>query len=172
MLDHGLQVQNSQSTKLPNSERSQNFWQVHSSYWVEIRIAAPCAHDFERKQRVPGVRQGATMRIVHGILVLAIWSSATLALTAVPAAWGAEAEKPNPGKPSVTSLPKLPAELHNALQGRDFADAVKLIDGLAADKHRTDVDYLLYLKGLALINLGQLDAALENFARLEQDYPQ
>src|SRR5260221_11248542 len=112
------------------------------------------------------------MRIVHGILVLAIWSSATLALTAVPAAaWGAEAEKPNPGKPSVTSLPKLPAELHNALQGRDFADAVKLIDGLAADKHRTDVDYLLYLKGLALINLVQLDAALEDFARLEKDYP-
>src|SRR5258707_166606 len=112
------------------------------------------------------------MRIGHGILVLAICSSATLSLTAFPvAAWGAEAEKPNPGKPSVTSLPRLPAELHNALQVRDFADAAKLIDGLAADQQRTDVDYLWYLKGLALINLGQLDAALEDFARLEKDYP-
>ncbi|HMC11152.1 MAG TPA: tetratricopeptide repeat protein, partial [Pirellulaceae bacterium] len=119
------------------------------------------------------------MRFGPCVLVLAICGSLTLAPATVSR--GAEAEKPGsdkpgsdkpgPGKPAVTSLPRLPAELHNALQGRDFADAVKLIDGLAADRKRTDVDYLLYLKGLALINLGQFDAALDTFAGLEREYP-
>src|SRR5262245_18032425 len=105
------------------------------------------------------------MRFGHCVLVLAVCGSASVA-------WSAEDEKPAAApRPAVTSLPKLPPELHNALQGRDFAGAVKLIDALVAEKGRTDVDYLLYLRGLTLINLGQLDAALDNFARLEKDFP-
>lgn len=115
------------------------------------------------------------MRFGPCVLVLAICGSVTLAPATVSRGADAEkpvSDKPGPGRPAVTSLPKLPAELHNALQGRDFADAVKLIDGLAADRKRTDVDYLLYVKGLALINLGQFDAALDTFAGLEKEFPQ
>lgn len=104
------------------------------------------------------------MRFGHCILVLAICGTG-------PVAYCVEGDKPAAPRPSVTSLPRLPAELHNALQDRNFADAVKQIDELAAEKGRADVDYLLYLKGMALIYQGQLDAALDNFARLEKELP-
>src|SRR5262249_20781552 len=75
------------------------------------------------------------MRIGHWVLVLAVCGSASVA-------WSAEDEKPAAApRPAVTSLPKLPPELHNALQGRDFAGAIKLIDALVAEKDRANVDY-------------------------------
>ena len=58
------------------------------------------------------------MRIGHCVLVLAVCGSASVA-------WSADEEKPAATpRPAVTSLPNLPPELHNALQGRDFAGAV------------------------------------------------
>ena len=110
------------------------------------------------------------MRIGHCVLVLAVCGFASVAGTAQGENDG---EKPAPAapRPAVTSLPKLPAELHNALEGRDFAGAVKLIDALAAEKGRADVDYLLYLKGLTQIYQEQLDAAIDTFKKLEKDFP-
>src|SRR5262245_64642171 len=106
------------------------------------------------------------MRFGHCVLVLAVCGVASVARSA-------EGEKPAAApRPAVTSLPNLPPELHNALQGRDFAGTVKLIDALVAEKGRSNIDYLLYLRGLTLINQGQLDAALDNFTRLEKEYPQ
>jgi uncharacterized protein YfaS (alpha-2-macroglobulin family)/outer membrane protein assembly factor BamD (BamD/ComL family) len=84
---------------------------------------------------------------------------------------GAEGDKPATPRPAVTSLPHLPPELHNALQDRNFGEAIKLIDQLVAGKGQADVDYLLYLKGIAQISQGQLDGALDNFARLEKEFP-
>lgn len=104
------------------------------------------------------------MRIGPVLLALAISGAA---------GWGsgAEPEKGAAPRPAITSLPRIPAELHSALEGRDFAAAVKLIDALVAEKDRPDRDYLLYLKGLALTNAGKLDAALDTFASLERDFP-
>lgn len=86
--------------------------------------------------------------------------------------------EPNPAevkKPDITSLPKLAADLRDALQSRDFAQAVKLIDAALAEadpkKAVTPGDYLLYLKGRALAEQDQNDPAIEAFARLEKDYP-
>src|SRR5260221_734109 len=108
--------------------------------------------------------QGAIMRIGHCVLILAVCGSGSLALSA-------EAEKPAAARPAVTSLPKIPSELHNALQGRDFPAAIKLIDALVAEKGTADRDYLLYLKGMTQISQGQLDAALDTLTGLEKDFP-
>ncbi len=114
------------------------------------------------------------MRLGSCVLVLAVCGLAPAAFCPVafhPVAYGAEGDKPAAPRPTVTSLPPLPAELHNALQDRNFGEAIKLIDGLVAEKGQADVDYLLYLKGIAQISQGQLDAALDNFARLEKEFP-
>ncbi len=103
------------------------------------------------------------MRIGHYVLVLAVCGSGFVAT-------GAEAEKPAAVRPAVTSLPKIPSELHNALQGRDFPAAIKLIDALVAEKSTAHRDYLLYLKGLTQINQGQLDAAFDTFTILEKEF--
>ena len=78
-------------------------------------------------------------------------------------------EKP-PAKATITSLPKIPAEIHQALQDRDFAEAVKLVDEAVA-KPNSPADYLLYLKGRAQTELKQYDAALTTFLQLEKDHP-
>lgn len=76
-------------------------------------------------------------------------------------------------KPAISSLPNLPPNVRDALQGRDFAVAIKLIDAILANAKQpvSPEDYLLYLKGRAQSELDQDDAALETFARLEKDYP-
>ncbi len=105
------------------------------------------------------------MRIGHCVLVFAVCGHAAVA-------WSAEGDKPAAApRPAVTSLPTLPAELHNALQGRNFPAAIQLLDALIVEKGRANVDYLLYLKGLTLINLDRLDAAIETFLKLEKDFP-
>src|SRR5262249_52479388 len=92
------------------------------------------------------------MRIGHCVLILAVCGFASVARSA-PLEKDGEKPAPTTPRPAVTSLPKLPAELHNALQGRDFNGAVKLIDARVAEKGTSDIDYLLYLKGLTQINL-------------------
>ncbi len=118
------------------------------------------------------------MRIGHCvlvlILVLAVCGFSSVAWSAQPesdAAKSGEKDASATPRPTVTSLPKLPPELHNALEGRDFAGSVKLIDALIAEKGAANVDYLLYLKGMAQINQEQLDAATDTFKKLEKDFP-
>lgn len=107
------------------------------------------------------------------------WSRSALVVTLVAGLFGVLfAIEPNPAdvkKAAVTSLPRLAANLRDALQSRDFAAAVKLIDAALAEadpqKAVTPGDYLLYLKGRAQTELDQHDAAIATFTRLEKDYP-
>lgn len=85
--------------------------------------------------------------------------------------WGAEAERQAGPRPAITSLPQLPAPLHDALQSKEFDASVKLIDALLAEKGTTFKDYLLYLKGRAQLELNQLDPAFETFTRQEKEFP-
>ncbi|MES2791987.1 MAG: tetratricopeptide repeat protein [Planctomycetota bacterium] len=109
------------------------------------------------------------MSLSRSVLVVALVAGLFGAL------YGIEPNSAEIKKPSITSLPKLSHELRDALQSRDFALAVKLIDAALAEADPklavTPGDYLLYLKGRALTEQEQLDAALETFARLEKDYP-
>ncbi|MDB5336303.1 MAG: hypothetical protein JWN70_1922 [Planctomycetaceae bacterium] len=109
------------------------------------------------------------MSISRSVLVVALVAGLFGAL------FGVETNPAEIKKPAITSLPKLSAELRDALQSRDFAAAVKLIDAALAEADPklavTPGDYLLYLKGRAQTEQDQNDAALETFARLEKDYP-
>src|SRR5687768_11036763 len=60
---------------------------------------------------------------------------------------GRAAEEPA-AKAAISVLPVIPAEIHQALQDRDFAKAVELMDA-AITKPKAPVDYLLYQKGRA-----------------------
>lgn len=101
------------------------------------------------------------MRSCH-VCLLALVVSAPLSVSL--------AAETQPASPAITSLPRIPAPIHEALQGRDFPEAIKLIDAAIAEKKITAPDYLLYLKGLALTHLGQFDAAIETFQIIEKDY--
>ena len=109
------------------------------------------------------------MSISRSVLVVALVAGVFGAL------FGVEPNQAEVKKPAITSLPKLSTELRDALQSRNFAQAVQLIDAsLAADDPKLAVtpgDYLLYLKGRAQTEQDQNDAALETFARLEKEYP-
>ena len=83
----------------------------------------------------------------------------------------AETEPKQKARPTVTALPRISADLHTALQDRDFEKAVALVDDAIADEKQEDKDYLFYLKGIAQTHLGRFDAAIETFTRLEQDFP-
>ncbi len=109
------------------------------------------------------------MSISRSVLVVALIAGLFGAL------FGIETNPAEIKKPAITSLPKLSAELRDALQSRDFALAVRLIDAALSEADPklavTPGDYLLYLKGRALTEQDQHDAALETYARLEMDYP-
>ena len=74
-------------------------------------------------------------------------------------------------KTEISVLPVIPAAIHNALQDREFAKAVELIDK-ELPKPKAPADYLLYQKGRAQTELAQFDEALTTFLQLEQDHPQ
>jgi uncharacterized protein YfaS (alpha-2-macroglobulin family)/tetratricopeptide (TPR) repeat protein len=92
-----------------------------------------------------------------------------LAAALLPAAVNRAADEPVT-KASVSSLPRIGAAIHDALQSREFARAVKLIDAESA-KAGAPVDYLLYLKGRALIEAGKLDEAVAAFTAIEEKHP-
>jgi tetratricopeptide (TPR) repeat protein len=66
------------------------------------------------------------MRLSRSVLILA------LVVGTIGVVWGVDPKTPEVKKPAITSLPKLPADLRDALQSRDFAAAVKLIDAALA----------------------------------------
>ena len=74
-------------------------------------------------------------------------------------------------KPSVTSLPEVPAALHDALQSKDFDKAIELIDAGIQKGDIESIDYWSYLKGRAQTELKQYDAAMETLKDLEQRFP-
>ena len=71
--------------------------------------------------------------------------------------------------PSITTLPDVPADIHETLGDREFDTAVKRIDGLIekAPKSKTR-GYLLYLKGRALTELGRFAEAIATFNEIEK----
>lgn len=89
--------------------------------------------------------------------------------------WGIETKPAGQVKSTITSLPRINTEIRDALQGREFAKAILLIDrALAATEPKrvvADPDYLLYLKGRAHAELGQSDEAIATFTRLEKTFP-
>ncbi len=71
---------------------------------------------------------------------------------------------------AISVLPAIPAEIHQALQDRDFAKAVELIDAALA-KPKAPADYLLYQKARAEMELNKYEEALATFLKLEKDHP-
>ncbi len=102
------------------------------------------------------------MRFVPALLLLALYGG-------LAGLWGADEEQQPENRPAITSLPRLPRSIHDALQGQDFATAVKLIDAALKEKPAAP-DYLLYLKGRAQADLGKADDALATFAELEKSH--
>jgi alpha-2-macroglobulin len=72
---------------------------------------------------------------------------------------------------SVTSMPQVAPSIHQALQSRQYDKAVTLIDAQLTKADAKHKDYLLYLKGRALIESTKLDAATAAFNRLEKSHP-
>ena len=75
-------------------------------------------------------------------------------------------------KPAISALPRIPGNIHERMQTADFEAAVKLIDARIAGGKAIDEAYLLYLKGIALTQLDQLDAAAQVFQLIETEHPQ
>lgn len=72
----------------------------------------------------------------------------------------------------VTSLPQIAPAIHEAMQSRKFDVAAAAIDASINDPQvdRSTVDYLLYLKGRALIETGDLNGAMAAFRRIEAEF--
>ncbi|MEZ6055621.1 MAG: tetratricopeptide repeat protein [Planctomycetaceae bacterium] len=75
-------------------------------------------------------------------------------------------------QPVITSLPQIDAEIHQLMQSRKFEEAAKAIDKSLSDPKvdPNTVDYLLYLKGRALAEGGDLNGAMATFRRIETEY--
>lgn len=127
-----------------------------------------------------------TFRVLFAQPTLAALSSLTLVLAFVPPGFSQEAKKPDPSKPDatkadakpdgkvpvpvLTSLPRIPATIHDALQSRDFAEAAKRINAELKTGKATAPDYLLYLKGRAQTELANYDDATATFNSLEKEH--
>ena len=74
-------------------------------------------------------------------------------------------------RPPVTSVTALPQAIQDALQDRQYMDAVKLIEAETQRDNVGPIDYLLYLKGHALAKAGQRDEAVKTFKTLESEHP-
>ena len=79
----------------------------------------------------------------------------------------AEGAKKNP---AISALPRIPVNIHESMQTANFTGAVKQIDARIASGKAIDKAYLLYLKGIALMQLEQLDAATDVFKKIETDH--
>ncbi|MGH7201510.1 MAG: tetratricopeptide repeat protein, partial [Planctomycetaceae bacterium] len=80
--------------------------------------------------------------------------------------------KPGPSENQVSELPRVPDELHDRLQDRNFVAAIRLIDEILPNQTAPHRDYLLYLKGRAQTELNLSEQATETFTRLETDFPE
>jgi TolA-binding protein len=71
----------------------------------------------------------------------------------------------------VTSLPRIPVAVHDALQSRKFSEAITAIDVALKQEKVAAPDYLLYLKGRAQTELKQYPQATGTFKVLEKTHP-
>lgn len=79
--------------------------------------------------------------------------------------------KPADQKSAMTALPKIDPAIHDWLQSRDFAGAVTAIDAALGKGDAPAADYLLYLKGRALVELNKVDEALAAYTQIEEKHP-
>ena len=71
---------------------------------------------------------------------------------------------------SYAAEPKVPVDIRQSMQARDYEAAIKLIDAVE-DAQRADLDYLAYLKGRALHFQGKYDEAVASFDAMLQAFP-
>ena len=69
-----------------------------------------------------------------------------------------------------TAAPPLSEDLANAMQNRDYAQAVQIIDRELAENGKPG-DYLLFLKGRALHFAGDEQHAIDTFRQFAVSYP-
>ncbi|MDF1842279.1 MAG: tetratricopeptide repeat protein [Rubripirellula sp.] len=72
---------------------------------------------------------------------------------------------------SITSLPLIPRVIHDAMQSRDYANAVKQIESELGKQDTKARDYLMYLQGVALTEAKQYDTALTTLDKLVEQFP-
>jgi hypothetical protein len=98
-----------------------------------------------------------------------------LSVAVVFGAAGIACAAPAPETPPEESKPEAPAErmpppaVRTALQDRDYAAAVRELDKLLA-AGADGADYWLYLKGLAVLRLGQAEEAIAIFREVEAEH--
>ena len=73
---------------------------------------------------------------------------------------------------TITTLPKIEREIHDAMQSKSYGEAVKLIETTIASGKSEAADYLRYLQGIALTENENYDDAIETFEQLERDFPE
>ena len=71
----------------------------------------------------------------------------------------------------ITALPSVSREIHDAMQSRNYGEAIKLIETAIGGEGTTAPDYLRYLQGIAQTNEKQFEQAIATFDKLEADYP-
>lgn len=110
----------------------------------------------------------ATRRLTASALLLLAAAAASPAAQdpVVPAP-----AKPADQKSAMTALPKIDPTIHDRLQSRDFAGAVTAIDAALGKGDAPAADYLLYLKGRALVELNKVDEALAAYTQIEEKHP-
>ncbi|WP_153559037.1 tetratricopeptide repeat protein [Roseimaritima sediminicola] len=90
---------------------------------------------------------------------------------------GAVADNPNAGgqesaeASAITLLPTIDRGIHQAMQGRDYDEAVRRIETALDREPGESADYLRYLQGVALTEAERYEQAREAFATLEEDHP-
>ncbi|MCA9137512.1 MAG: tetratricopeptide repeat protein [Planctomycetales bacterium] len=73
--------------------------------------------------------------------------------------------------PQISSVVAIPRSIHEAMQSRQYMDAVKEIETQLQNDDVRSADYLMYLKGVALSEADQRDEAVAAFLALEKQYP-
>ena len=98
--------------------------------------------------------------------------ASTLACLVSSIAWSQETDDSPAMNQAVqiTSMPSIPREIHDAMQSRNYADAIKRIETQLGKQDVAAPDYLLYLQGIAQAELKEYAAAIAAFERLEQEH--
>ncbi len=75
--------------------------------------------------------------------------------------------------PKITSLPRIPAEVHEAIQSRSYDEAIEQLDQLLVKPRLPEdtVAYLSYLRGIAFAELNRYDEAIKAYQKVEDDFP-
>ncbi len=71
-------------------------------------------------------------------------------------------------RPAVTSVPDIDPAIQHAIQSRTYDEAVAAIDAKLETADVEHADYLLYLKGRALTELGRFNEAVAAFQQVEE----